>query len=88
LLGNESNAMPRFYVHFRHGEMVATDDTGLDLPGLEEANAAALVSAREILAENVKFNADNPLTEIIITDETGTQLATIASKDILPGPLR
>lgn len=80
--------MPRFYVHFRHGDMVATDDTGLDLPGLEEASAAALVSAREILAENVKYNADNPLTETIVTDETGNQLTTIASKDILPGRLK
>jgi hypothetical protein len=88
LLGNESNPMPRFYVHFRHGDMVATDDTGLDLPGLEEASAAALVSAREILAENVKYNADNPLTETIVTDETGNQLTTIASKDILPGRLK
>jgi hypothetical protein len=88
LLGNESNPMPRFYVHFRHGDMVATDDTGLDVPGLEEASAAALVSAREILAENVKYNADNPITETIVTDETGDPLTTIASKDILPGRLK
>jgi hypothetical protein len=80
--------MPRFFIHFRNGDIIATDDTGLDLPGLEEAKAAAVVSGREVLANNVKYNADNPLTEIIIADESGVQIATILAKDILPEPLQ
>jgi hypothetical protein len=80
--------MPRFYIHFRNGDTIAIDDTGLDVPGLDEAKAAAIVSAREVLANNVKFNADNPLTEITITDRSGVQVASILAKDILPEPLQ
>ena len=60
----------------------------MDLPGLEEAKGAAMVSGREILAENVRMNVAHPLREIIIADESGTQLATIPAKDILPEPLK
>jgi hypothetical protein len=88
LLGDEEHPMPRFYIHFRNGDKIATDDTGLDLPGLEEAKATAVVSGREVLANNVKYNADNPLTEIIIMDESGIQVATILAKDILPEALK
>jgi hypothetical protein len=80
--------MPRFYIHFRHGAFLAEDDVGLDLPGLEEAKAAAVVSGREVLSDNVKFNTADPLTEVIIADESGAQLATIQAKDILPDPLK
>jgi hypothetical protein len=46
--------------------------------------AAALVAARELLADNVKSGTDNPLKAVIITDESGQELMTISANDILP----
>jgi hypothetical protein len=80
--------MPRFYISFLNGGQLAKDDTGIDLPSLEYAREAALVSAREIIADNVKGNAGNPLRAVIITGENGQELMTIQAKDVLPEPLR
>lgn len=58
------------------------------MPNLEEARKAALISAREIIADNVRSNTDNPLLAVIITGESGQDLLTISAKDILPEPLK
>jgi hypothetical protein len=62
--------------------------SGQDLPGVEEARAAALVSAREILADSVKPGAKNPLQSVIITNESGQEIITIPARDVLPEPLK
>ena len=80
--------MPRFFIHMRHDTFTAEDDVGLDLPGLEEANAAAVVSARETVAENVKSNSAHALVEVVIADDSGAELAIISAKEILPELLR
>ena len=80
--------MPKFYVHFRNASGMAKDDVGQDLPGLEQAKAAALVSAREMLADDIKHNSADPLLEVIVADEGGKQLVTIPAKDVLPGALK
>jgi hypothetical protein len=80
--------MPRYYIHFRNGDFLAKDDEGQDFPGLAEAEAAAVVAGRQIVADNVKHNAENPLTAVIVANERGTQLAMISAKDILPEPLK
>jgi uncharacterized protein DUF6894 len=76
--------MPRFYINFRNGDEIAKDDIGIELPSLEEARAAALISAREIVADNIKDNAKNPLLAVIITGESGQHLMTIPARDVLP----
>jgi len=80
--------MPRFYINCLNGGQLARDDEGIDLPSLEEAREAALVSAREIIADNVKGNARNPLRAVIIAGENGQDLMTIPAKDVLPEPLK
>ena len=67
---------------------VAKDDVGQDLPGLAEAKSAALISAREIVADNIKGGATNPLVGISITDESGHELLNILAADVLPAPLK
>jgi hypothetical protein len=84
----EARAMPIFYINFRNGDQIAKDDVGQDLPGLEEAKAAAMLSAREIIADDIKGDAKNPLRAVIITDESGQDLMTILAKDVLPAPLK
>jgi len=80
--------MPKFYIHFLNGGQLAKDDEGIDLPNLEKAREAALISAREIVADNVKGNAKNPLRAVIIANENGQDLLTIPAKDVLPEPLK
>ena len=80
--------MARFYINFQNGDRISKDDDGIELPSLEEARKAALISAREILADNIKGNAKNPLRAVIITGENGQDLMTILAKDVLPEPLK
>ena len=80
--------MPRFYINFQNGDRISKDDEGIELPSLVEARKAASISAREILADNIKGNAKNPLRAVIITGENGQDLMTILAKDVLPEPLK
>ena len=80
--------MPKFYIHFRVSDQIAKDDVGIELPSLEDARAVALISAREIVADNIKGNAKNPLEAVIITGESGEDLMTIPARDVLPESLK
>jgi hypothetical protein len=83
--------MPRFYINFRNRDLstgkliIANDDDGIELPGLEEARAAAMVSAREVLADNIKSNSPHPIESIFITDQAGQEVMTIRANDVVPG---
>jgi hypothetical protein len=81
--------MPKFFINFLVSSgLVSMDDDGQDLPGLEAAEAAAKMSAREILADDVKYASRTPLAAVIITNRDGVELMRIAAKDVLPDPLR
>jgi hypothetical protein len=75
--------MPRFYIHFRVSDQIAKDDVGIELPSLEEARETALLSAREIVADDVKTNSKNPLQAVIIEGESGQDLLTILREGCL-----
>jgi hypothetical protein len=54
--------MPKFFINFLDTSGVSSaDDEGQDLPGLEEAEATALASARELLAGDVRHASKRPL---------------------------
>jgi hypothetical protein len=55
---------------------------------LEEAKATAQASAREMLANDVKFASSDALIAVVITNEAGQELARIAAKDVLPESLK
>ena len=80
--------MGRFYIHFRNREKIDKDDRGIDLPSLAEAGEVALVSLRELLAENIHAGSKTPVEAAIITDESGRELMAIPVQDVLPEPLR
>jgi hypothetical protein len=64
--------MAKFYFDFQKATgIIAADDIGLDLPSPEEARAAAMASAREVLSSDVKFAHEDPLIAIIIKDQVG-----------------
>ena len=76
--------MPRFFINYQSGDSIAKDDEGHDYRGLDEARSAALASAREILADNVRSGTRSPLGAVIITDESGVELMMIRATDVLP----
>ena len=80
--------MPHFFINFQNVNELIQDDEGIDLPSLEAARQVALISAREILADNVKGDAKDPLQAVIITDERGREIMTIPAKEVLPDPLK
>jgi hypothetical protein len=87
-LPKEGDEMPRFFIHSRYGGQLATDDEGQDLPGLDEARAAAIASARDILADEIKHPKAQAWEAMIIANKDGQELATIRAKDILPGLMK
>jgi len=81
--------MAQFYFGFQLAKgFVAQDDEGQDLPGLEEARAVAMASAREVLSSDVRFAHKDPLIAIIVKDETGQEVEKILAKDVLPEALK
>jgi hypothetical protein len=80
--------MPRYYINFQSCDQLAKDDEGIELPSLEAAWKAALISAREIIADEIKADAKNPLRAVIITGDNDQNLLTIPARDILPEPLK
>ena len=55
---------------------------------MEAAKAAALRSAREIIADNVKHDSTTPLDAVIVTNESGQKLITIHAKHVLRHTLK
>jgi histidinol phosphatase-like enzyme len=81
--------MSKFFINFLESSgVVSSDDEGQDLPGLEEAKAAAMMSARELLADRVRHASRHPMVAVVITNQDGVELARIAAKDVLPEPLK
>ena len=64
--------MPRYFFHVHVGDKTERDTTGLELPGLTEAIAAAQRARLEIMTED---ELDQLWLEIM--DETGTIVARI-----------
>ena len=80
--------MAKFYISFEKTSLMARDEEGQDLPGLEEARTVAMASARELLADDVKSVSSDPLVAVIVTDGEGRDLLRISAKDVLPERLR
>jgi uncharacterized protein DUF6894 len=80
--------MPRYFINFQKGNQLAKDNEGLEVPSLEAAWKAALRSAREIIANDIKGEAENTLRAVVITGENGQELLTIPANDILPEALK
>jgi hypothetical protein len=80
----QGSRMARFYIHFRNRDKIDKDDSGIDLPSLAEAREAALVSLRELLAENIHAGSETPVEAAIIADKCGRELMAIPVQDVLP----
>src|SRR5258708_12642546 len=76
-------SMAKFYINFRHGDHVASDDEGIDLSDVEAAKDLAMLSARELIAEAIRYGGGTILDAVIVADEGGEDLVTIFTTAIL-----
>jgi hypothetical protein len=80
--------VPRFFFHVRKGGSLIRDDEGTEAQNLEAAKEMALQSTRELLADEIKAGATDPIQSIIVADDSGNELLTITARDILPDSLK
>jgi hypothetical protein len=62
--------MPRYFFHL-YDDLVTTDEEGIELPNLIEAEAFGLENARILAAEEVKRGRLNLKHRLEIADESG-----------------
>jgi hypothetical protein len=74
--------MPLFHFNSRTGDVVLQDLEGENLPDLAAARKVAMSSAREALAEALKFG-DTPPDIIQITDSEGNEVAIVPLMEVL-----
>jgi hypothetical protein len=74
--------MPMFHFNSRTGDITLPDLEGEDLPDLAAARRVAMASAREALAEAVKFG-DTPPDIIQVTDSEGKEVAIVPLMEVL-----
>jgi hypothetical protein len=80
--------MARFYFHLKGDGVLVTDDEGLDLPSTSEATKIALASARELLADAIKFGKTQIPEAIIVADAAGQPMLEVPFVQIIPDPLK
>jgi hypothetical protein len=78
--------MSRFYFHIRDGEGLVPDEEGMDLLDLEAAKNEAVISAREIMANNLRSGRPLNGQWFEIVNEAGDIVATVKFKDVIPQP--
>jgi hypothetical protein len=74
--------MPLFHFNSRTAGVMLPDLEGEDLPDLAAARTVAMSSAREALAEAVKFG-DTPPDIIQVTDSEGNEVAVVPLMEVL-----
>jgi hypothetical protein len=74
--------MPLFHFNSRTAGVMLPDLEGEDLPDLAAARTVAMSSAREALAEAVKFG-DTPPDIIQVTDSEGNEVAIVPLMEVL-----
>jgi hypothetical protein len=80
--------MSIFFFHLKHGDDLAMDEEGTNLPDLASARHEALQSAREILAGAIKGGHSDVPDSIIVMDEHGRTVDSIRLAAVLPPTLR
>jgi hypothetical protein len=61
--------LARFYFHFQDGSSRIDDQEGIDLPSPDRAASEALMAARQLMAEAIKFGTDPGFDAVVVADE-------------------
>ncbi len=77
--------MPRYYLHVRDGDVLITDNEGVELPDLAAAFEEARASVREFAIEALKQRRAVDRIAIELHDGQGNLLGVIAFSDVSGG---
>lgn len=72
--------MPRYYFHLCN-DVIAEDEEGVELPGLEAAREHAIEEARVMVCESIKKGHLNLEHRIAVTDEAGADVLSVSFRD-------
>ncbi len=75
--------MPRYFLHIRDRDGFTEDAEGAEFEELAQAVAAAIVGARDILAEQIEEGRPLDGDRIEICDEGGALVETVRFADIV-----
>ena len=79
--------MPMYYFQQQDSTGVTEDPEGSELPDQLAARESAVQSARELLANAIRFDTNVP-DKIFVVDEDGIELLTVFIADVLPNSLK
>jgi uncharacterized protein DUF6894 len=79
--------MQMYYFQQQDRTGITEDTEGSALPGLPAAHECAMQSARELLANAIRFDTNVP-DKIFVVDEDGIELLTVFIADVLPNSLK
>ena len=79
--------MPMYYFQQQDGTNITEDPDGSELPDLPAARQYALLSARELLANAIRFDTAVP-DRIFVIDERGNELLSVLITEVLPFSVR
>src|SRR3978361_2363755 len=80
-------SMPMYHFQQQDSTGVTEDPEGSELPDLSAARECAVQSARELLANALRFDASVP-DGLCIVDQNGIELLTVYIADVLPNSLK
>lgn len=75
--------MTMYFFHLRDGDQFIPDETGIDLPDINEARREALQSARDMLAEQIRAGEALDGQRIEITSPEGEVLDVVSFREAL-----
>jgi hypothetical protein len=79
--------MPMYYFQQQDSTGVTEDPEGSELPDVSAAHEYTVQSARELLANAIRFDTPVP-DRIFVVDQDGVELLTVFIADVLPGSLK
>ena len=77
-----------YFFHVQLNRDLIRDTSGVDLPNIESAWSLALRSARELVAEAVRFGRNTDFEAILVADAQGSPIIHVAAGDVVPTSLR
>lgn len=73
--------MPLYFFHLKDGEDTLIDAEGIELSGVDEAKASALLQARDIVSHEALKGSINLAQRIEARDEAGVIVCSISFDD-------
>ncbi|HSQ99778.1 MAG TPA: hypothetical protein VLM36_07665 [Sphingomicrobium sp.] len=73
--------MPLYFFHLRDGKDTLIDEEGMDLAGFDEAKAAALRQARDIISHEARLGRIDLGQRIDVVDAAGATIYSLRFAD-------